>query len=58
MMEFYVVLRSVERYYSEYKEYPGDLDDHVEPDVIKLKVIKLISLKISLHNTKLLEYLL
>ena len=38
MMEFYVVLRSIERYYSEFKEYPGDLDDRVEPDIVTLKV--------------------
>lgn len=38
MMELYIMLRSIERFYSEYKEYPGDLDDHVEPDIAKLKV--------------------
>lgn len=37
-MEYYVILRSIERFYSEYKEYPGNLDDHVEPDIVKLKV--------------------
>lgn len=38
MMDFYVILRSIERFYTEYKEYPGELDDHVEPDIVKLKV--------------------
>ncbi|KAK7601866.1 hypothetical protein V9T40_009307 [Parthenolecanium corni] len=44
-MEYYVILRSIERFYSEYKEYPGNLDDHVEPDIVKLKacVSKLLS---------------
>ncbi|XP_065210292.1 NEDD8-activating enzyme E1 regulatory subunit isoform X2 [Planococcus citri] len=37
MMDFYVILRSIERFYTEFKEYPGDLDDHVEPDIVKLK---------------------
>ncbi len=38
LMELYVILRSIERFYSEYKEYPGSIDDHVEPDLVKLKV--------------------
>lgn len=38
MMELYIILRGIERFYSEYKEYPGELDDHVEPDIVKLKV--------------------
>lgn len=38
MMIYYVVLRGVEKFQTEYNSYPGELDDHVEPDIIKLKV--------------------
>ncbi len=34
---FYFVLRGVERFYSEYNALPGAIDDHVEPDIGKLK---------------------
>lgn len=38
MMVYYVVLRGVEKFQVEYNSYPGEFDDHVEPDIVKLKV--------------------
>jgi hypothetical protein len=35
---FYVLLRAVDRFYSEYNRYPGYYDDQVETDVSNLKV--------------------
>ncbi|KAK9885901.1 hypothetical protein WA026_013775 [Henosepilachna vigintioctopunctata] len=45
LMFSYVVLRGLERFLGEYNVYPGHLDDQVEPDVLKLKIItgKLLS---------------
>ncbi|XP_024943494.1 NEDD8-activating enzyme E1 regulatory subunit isoform X2 [Cephus cinctus] len=37
MMVYYVVLRGVEKFQAEYNSYPGEFDDHVEPDIVKLK---------------------
>ncbi|XP_017879127.1 NEDD8-activating enzyme E1 regulatory subunit isoform X1 [Ceratina calcarata] len=37
MMVYYVVLRGVEKFQSEYNSYPGEFDDQVEPDIVKLK---------------------
>ncbi|KAK7504555.1 hypothetical protein BaRGS_00004041, partial [Batillaria attramentaria] len=34
---FYVLLRLVDRFYEEYNRYPGLDNDHVEPDIPKLK---------------------
>nr|CAD7442558.1 unnamed protein product [Timema bartmani] len=44
-MIYYVMLRGVDRFYSEYNTYPGEFDDQVEPDIVKLKacVSKLLS---------------
>ncbi|XP_020709378.1 NEDD8-activating enzyme E1 regulatory subunit isoform X2 [Athalia rosae] len=39
LMVYYVVLRGIEKFQSEYNSYPGEFDDHVEPDIVKLKVI-------------------
>lgn len=39
MMIYYVVLRGVEKFQAEYNSYPGEFDDQVEPDIVKLKVI-------------------
>ncbi|KAJ8983471.1 hypothetical protein NQ317_014929 [Molorchus minor] len=39
LMFYYVILRGLERFISEFNTYPGQLDDHVEPDVLKLKSI-------------------
>ncbi|KAF7271077.1 hypothetical protein GWI33_016037 [Rhynchophorus ferrugineus] len=36
---YYVILRGLERFISEYNAYPGQLDDQVEPDILKLKAI-------------------
>lgn len=36
---YYVILRGLERYIGEFNTYPGQYDDHVEPDVLKLKTI-------------------
>lgn len=36
MMVYYVMLRGIDRFYSEYNVYPGEFE--VEPDIIKLKV--------------------
>ncbi|XP_034951344.1 NEDD8-activating enzyme E1 regulatory subunit isoform X2 [Chelonus insularis] len=37
MMVYYVVLRGIQKFQSEYNSYPGEFDDHVEPDIVKLK---------------------
>ncbi|XP_046411333.1 NEDD8-activating enzyme E1 regulatory subunit isoform X1 [Neodiprion fabricii] len=37
MMVYYVVLRGIEKFQVEYNSYPGEFDDHVEPDIVKLK---------------------
>ncbi|KAJ8686158.1 hypothetical protein QAD02_021952 [Eretmocerus hayati] len=37
MMIHYVMLRGVEKFQMEYNTYPGEFDDHVEPDIVKLK---------------------
>lgn len=34
---YYVILRGLERFISEFNTYPGQLDDQVEPDILKLK---------------------
>lgn len=38
LIEHYVILRGIERFYSEYYTYPGEIDEQVEPDIPKLKV--------------------
>lgn len=38
MMVYYVVLRGIEKFQAEYNTLPGEFDDHVEPDIVKLKV--------------------
>ncbi|XP_046390416.1 NEDD8-activating enzyme E1 regulatory subunit [Ischnura elegans] len=45
IMVYYVLFRGVDRFYSEYNAYPGELDDQVEPDIVKLKacISKLLS---------------
>lgn len=45
LMFYYIILRGLERFISEYNAYPGQFDDQVEPDVLKLKGIigKLLS---------------
>ncbi|XP_043288397.1 NEDD8-activating enzyme E1 regulatory subunit [Venturia canescens] len=37
MLVYYVLLRGVEKFQTEYNSYPGEFDDHVEPDIVKLK---------------------
>lgn len=37
MMVYYVVLRGIQKFQAEYNSYPGEFDDHVEPDIVKLK---------------------
>ncbi|XP_043258449.1 NEDD8-activating enzyme E1 regulatory subunit isoform X1 [Colletes gigas] len=37
MMIYYVVLRGVEKFQAEFNSYPGEFDDQVEPDIVKLK---------------------
>lgn len=39
MIEHYIILRGIERFYTEYYTYPGEIDEQVEPDIPKLKVI-------------------
>ncbi|XP_060520510.1 nedd8-activating enzyme E1 regulatory subunit [Cylas formicarius] len=39
LMFYYVILRGLERFISEFNSYPGQLDDQVEPDLLKLKGI-------------------
>ncbi|XP_018574459.1 NEDD8-activating enzyme E1 regulatory subunit [Anoplophora glabripennis] len=45
LMFYYIILRGLERFISEFNTYPGQFDDQVEPDVLKLKGIisKLLS---------------
>ncbi|KAK9303774.1 hypothetical protein QLX08_004649 [Tetragonisca angustula] len=45
MMIYYVILRGVEKFQTEYNSYPGEFDDQVEPDIVKLKacITKLLS---------------
>uniref|UniRef100_A0A6P7FQU9 NEDD8-activating enzyme E1 regulatory subunit n=1 Tax=Diabrotica virgifera virgifera TaxID=50390 RepID=A0A6P7FQU9_DIAVI len=45
LMFYYVILRGLERFISEFNTYPGQFDDQVEPDVLKMKGIigKLLS---------------
>lgn len=38
LVEHYIILRGIERFYSEYYTYPGEIDEQVEPDIPKLKV--------------------
>lgn len=37
-MIYYVMLRGVDKFQLEYNSYPGEFDDQVEPDIVKLKV--------------------
>ncbi|XP_058942089.2 NEDD8-activating enzyme E1 regulatory subunit-like [Pocillopora verrucosa] len=34
---FYILLKAVDRFYSQYHRYPGNFEDQVEADVVKLK---------------------
>ncbi|XP_066589037.1 NEDD8-activating enzyme E1 regulatory subunit [Prorops nasuta] len=45
MMVYYVVLRGIEKFQTEYNSYPGEFNDQVEPDIVKLKacINKLLS---------------
>lgn len=36
-MVYYVVLRGILKFQTEFNSYPGEFDDHVEPDIVKLK---------------------
>lgn len=38
LIEHYIILRGIERFYSEYYTYPGEIDEQVETDIPKLKV--------------------
>ncbi|XP_046996258.1 NEDD8-activating enzyme E1 regulatory subunit [Schistocerca americana] len=42
---YYLMLRGVDRFFAEYNAYPGEFDDQVEPDIVKLKacISKLLS---------------
>lgn len=39
MMIYYVMLRGIDKFQTEYNSYPGEFDDQVEPDIVKLKVL-------------------
>lgn len=39
LMFYYVILRGFERFIGDFNTFPGQYDDHVEPDVLKLKMI-------------------
>ncbi|CAH0385252.1 unnamed protein product [Bemisia tabaci] len=45
LMVYYVMLRGLDRFYSEYNTYPGVYNDQVEPDIVKMKacISRLIS---------------
>lgn len=49
LMVYYVVLRGVEKFQAEYNSYPGEFDDQVEPDIVKLKVCNIISILYRIH---------
>jgi len=52
LIEHYIILRGIERFYSEYYTYPGKIDEQVEHDFPKLKVdTRIISLSITFYNT-------
>jgi len=42
MMIYYVMLRGVDKFQAEYNSYPGEFDDQVEPDIVKLKVFSFL----------------
>lgn len=37
-MAHYVILRGIERFYTEYSTFPGQFDEQLEPDIVELKV--------------------
>ena len=39
LMLYYIIMRGVERFITDFNVYPGQFDDQVEPDVLKLKGI-------------------
>ncbi|RZF46301.1 hypothetical protein LSTR_LSTR013708 [Laodelphax striatellus] len=45
MMVYYVMLRAIDRFFDEYNAYPGEFDDQLEVDIIKMKscISKLLS---------------
>jgi len=40
-MIYYVMLRGIDKFQAEYNSYPGEFDNQVEPDIVKLKVSRL-----------------
>lgn len=50
-MIYYVMLRGVDKFQAEYNSYPGEFDDQVEPDIVKLKVspIYTYNILVTLH---------
>jgi len=37
-MAHYVILRGIDRFFTEYNTYPGHFDERLEPDIVELKV--------------------
>lgn len=37
LLIYHVMLRGVDKFYTEHNTYPGEYDDQVEPDIVKLK---------------------
>jgi len=37
-MAHYVILRGIDRFFTEYNVYPGHFDERLEPDIVELKV--------------------
>ncbi|XP_044734118.1 NEDD8-activating enzyme E1 regulatory subunit [Chrysoperla carnea] len=37
LLIYYVMIRGIDRFRTEYNAYPGEFDDQVEPDIVKLK---------------------
>ncbi|XP_054274915.1 NEDD8-activating enzyme E1 regulatory subunit [Macrosteles quadrilineatus] len=37
LMVYHVMMRGVDKFFAEYNTYPGEFDDQVEPDIVKLK---------------------
>ena len=36
-MVYYVILRAIDTFYGEYNTSPGEFEDQIEPDIVKLK---------------------
>jgi NEDD8-activating enzyme E1 regulatory subunit len=51
-MAHYVILRGIDRFFTEYNTYPGHFDERLEPDIVELKV----KLQCFSQNLKLMNF--